>query len=98
MVTTQNHPACLLSAGQAAAIFRVDRKTIGRWADAGDLPYTLTAGGHRRFDAEVMRALKAGRPVAVTQNERLARDLVNALLRTMSAADLVDALQKVRQS
>jgi excisionase family DNA binding protein len=97
-MTTQNHPSCLLSASQVAGLFGVDRKTVGRWADRGDLPYTRTAGGHRRFDAEVARALKAGRPAAVTLNERLARDLVAALLRTMSAADLVDALQKVRPS
>ncbi|HWD46645.1 MAG TPA: BldC family transcriptional regulator [Actinomycetota bacterium] len=50
-------PVQLLRIGEVAALFRVDSKTVGRWAKAGKLSCTRTLGGHRRFyDAEV-RAL-----------------------------------------
>lgn len=38
-----------LSVGDVAELFRVDPKTVARWARAGRLPHFRTPGGHRRF-------------------------------------------------
>lgn len=51
----------LLSPGDVAEIFRVDPKTVSRWADQGRLAYTRTLGGHRRFSAKQVYKL-AGIP------------------------------------
>jgi excisionase family DNA binding protein len=103
VVTTENHPSGLLTCGQVADLYGVDRKTAVRWAEQGVLgEFIKTPGGHRRFRADVIHALRAGKPLpppASTEQELLARELVTALLRTgMSPAGLVDALQKVRSS
>jgi len=42
-------PDRLLTPGEVAALFRVDPKTVSRWATAGKLKSILTPGGHRRF-------------------------------------------------
>ncbi len=47
----------LLTPAQVAAIFRVETKTIVRWAKAGKLSYERTPGGHRRYRASEVRAL-----------------------------------------
>ncbi|WP_109506919.1 BldC family transcriptional regulator [Nocardioides speluncae] len=41
--------SALMTPAEVAALFRVDPKTVGRWARAGKLSYVTTAGGHRRF-------------------------------------------------
>lgn len=47
-----------LTAGQVADLFGVTRRTVIRWADAGDLNCTRTLGGDRRFDpTEISRRL-----------------------------------------
>lgn len=38
-----------LTPGEVARIFRVDPKTVTRWARQGKLDTTRTLGGHRRF-------------------------------------------------
>jgi len=39
-------------------MFRVDPKTVTRWAKAGRLPSIRTLGGHRRYsEAEVLSLL-----------------------------------------
>lgn len=38
-------------------MFRVDPKTVTRWAVAGKLRSIKTPGGHRRFAADEVRAL-----------------------------------------
>ena len=54
----KNDPKYLLLPGEVAAIFRVDPKTVTRWATAGKIASIRTLGGHRRFHAaEVYRAL-----------------------------------------
>jgi len=50
----------LLLPGEVAAIFRVDPKTVTRWAQAGRIPSVLTPGGHRRFWREDVEALLRG--------------------------------------
>jgi len=51
----------LLSPAEVAALFRVDPKTVTRWAQAGKLTAIRTLGGHRRYrESEVSRLLEAG--------------------------------------
>lgn len=48
----------LLTPGEVAALFRVDPKTVTRWATAGRIGSIRTPGGHRRFrEAEVNELL-----------------------------------------
>ncbi|MGO4603649.1 BldC family transcriptional regulator [Terrabacter sp. 2YAF2] len=47
----------LLTPAEVAALFRVDPKTVTRWARAGRLEAVRTLGGHRRFHAAQVHAL-----------------------------------------
>jgi excisionase family DNA binding protein len=49
----------LLTPAEVAAIFRVDPKTVTRWAATGRLRSLRTPGGHRRFRESDVRALLA---------------------------------------
>ena len=52
----------LLTPSEVAKLFRVDPKTVTRWAKAGKLSSIRTLGGHRRYRAdEVRRLLEAAR-------------------------------------
>jgi excisionase family DNA binding protein len=42
-------PDRLLTPGEVALIFRVDPRTVTRWASAGRIGSIRTPGGHRRF-------------------------------------------------
>lgn len=49
----------LLTPGEVAALFRVDPKTVTRWAASGRITSIRTPGGHRRFrKSEVDRLLR----------------------------------------
>jgi excisionase family DNA binding protein len=49
----------LLTPGEVAALFRVDPKTVTRWAASGRIKSIRTPGGHRRFrQSEVNRLLR----------------------------------------
>ena len=50
----------LLTPGEVAALFRVDPKTVTRWAASGRISSIRTPGGHRRFRESEVRALLAG--------------------------------------
>ena len=50
----------LLTPGEVAALFRVDPKTVTRWAAAGRISSIRTPGGHRRFRESEVRALLDG--------------------------------------
>jgi excisionase family DNA binding protein len=39
----------LLTPSEVASLFRVDPKTVTRWAKAGKLTAIRTLGGHRRY-------------------------------------------------
>jgi excisionase family DNA binding protein len=52
----------LLTASEVAALFRVDPKTISRWALSGWLASIKTPGGHRRYRESVILALIAAKP------------------------------------
>lgn len=47
----------LMSPSEVAALFRVDPKTVTRWAKAGKLTFVRTMGGHRRFPRAEINAL-----------------------------------------
>lgn len=47
----------LLTPGEVAVMFRVDPKTVTRWAAAGRIGSIRTPGGHRRFRESEVRAL-----------------------------------------
>jgi excisionase family DNA binding protein len=48
----------LLTPAEVAAAFRVDPKTVSRWAKAGKLSSVRTLGGHRRYlETEVLEKL-----------------------------------------
>jgi excisionase family DNA binding protein len=51
----------LLTPAEVAAMFRVDPKTVTRWARDGRLASIRTLGGHRRYrESEVLELLKGG--------------------------------------
>ncbi len=53
-------PEALLTPAEVAALFRVDPKTVTRWAKAGKLSAIRTLGGHRRYRAAEVQALLEG--------------------------------------
>ena len=50
----------LMTPGEVASLFRVDPKTVSRWAISGRIPSVRTPGGHRRFRETDVRALLRG--------------------------------------
>lgn len=55
-------PERLLTPAEVAAMFRVDPKTVTRWAKDGRLTVVRTLGGHRRYlESEVVALLRAAR-------------------------------------
>lgn len=55
----------LMTPGEVAELFRVDPKTVTRWAAAGRINSIRTPGGHRRFrESEVQRLLRSLSEVA----------------------------------
>ncbi len=60
-MTVQPSPnEALLTPSEVAALFRVDPKTVTRWAKAGKLSSIRTLGGHRRYREIEVRALLTG--------------------------------------
>ena len=47
----------LLTPAEVAKIFRVDPKTVTRWAKAGKITAVRTLGGHRRYRQSEIQAL-----------------------------------------
>ena len=52
MATNDNE---LLTPGEVAVMFRVNPKTVTRWARAGRISAVRTLGGHRRVRASEIR-------------------------------------------
>lgn len=63
----------LLTPAEVAALFRVDPKTVTRWAVAGKLTSLRTLGGHRRYRAAEVHALLAEAQGGVTPEMSLRR-------------------------
>ena len=49
--------SALMTPREVAALFRVDPKTVTRWADEGRLSSIRTLGGHRRYKSDEVYAL-----------------------------------------
>lgn len=61
MAASLSFEESLLTPAEVAALFRVDPKTVTRWAVAGKLAAVRTLGGHRRYRAgEVLDLLHTG--------------------------------------
>ena len=58
-MANSNETEELLTPSEVAALFRVNPKTVTRWARAGRISYIKTLGGHRRFKASEIRNLLA---------------------------------------
>jgi excisionase family DNA binding protein len=56
-VKTVDNGEKLLTPAEVAAMFRVDPKTVTRWAKAGKLSSIRTLGGHRRYREAEIRSL-----------------------------------------
>jgi excisionase family DNA binding protein len=56
----------LLTPGEVALMFRVDPKTVTRWASAGRIGSIRTPGGHRRFRESEVRGLLANLTMEAT--------------------------------
>lgn len=62
----------LLTPGEVAVLFRVDPKTVTRWAKAGKLTSIRTLGGHRRYkETEVNTLLRSISQKKVENSQRL---------------------------
>jgi excisionase family DNA binding protein len=62
---SMNRPAeqeILLTPAEVAKIFRVDPKTVTRWAKAGKLTAIRTLGGHRRYRQSEVQSLLTTAP------------------------------------
>lgn len=53
-------PGQLMTPGDVAKMFRVDPKTVVRWADDGKLASIRTLGGVRRFSRQQVQHLLSG--------------------------------------
>ena len=65
MDTRPPESEALLTPAEVASMFRVDPKTVTRWAAAGRISSIRTPGGHRRFRESEVRALLRGEDVQV---------------------------------
>lgn len=52
----------LLTPAEVARIFRVDPKTVTRWAQSGRIGSIRTVGGHRRYKESEIKALLEADP------------------------------------
>ena len=68
MTVEANDSEPLLTPAEVAAMFRVDPKTVTRWAKAGKLSSVRTLGGHRRYLASEVKALLDGPPSKVEES------------------------------
>lgn len=57
-----NEQESLLTPAEVAKLFRVDPKTVTRWAKAGKLTAVRTLGGHRRYRQSQVQSLLNANP------------------------------------
>ncbi|CAN5237839.1 hypothetical protein BH20ACT5_BH20ACT5_13320 [soil metagenome] len=60
----------LLTPAEVASLFRVDPKTVTRWAKSGKLSSIRTLGGHRRYRASEVRSLLTSATIAADAQPR----------------------------
>lgn len=71
MTTRTTDSEQLLTPAEVASLFRVDPKTVTRWAKAGKLTSIRTLGGHRRYREDEVRALLSGIPAQRSQSPQV---------------------------
>jgi excisionase family DNA binding protein len=74
----------LLTPGEVATLFRVDPKTVTRWASAGRIGSIRTPGGHRRFRESEVRALLRGEAADLAVPAQPAGNTVDLAARRMA--------------
>ena len=52
-----SEPEVFLTPAEVAKLFRVDPKTVTRWAKAGKITAIRTLGGHRRYRQSEIQSL-----------------------------------------
>ena len=62
-------PRDLMTPSEVASLFRVDAKTVTRWAQEGKLPFVRTLGGHRRYPRDEVFRMLRDREQTVTSPE-----------------------------
>jgi excisionase family DNA binding protein len=72
--------ATMLTTTEAAEAVAVAPSTIKRWADRGILPFSRTAGGHRRFERFAIERLLREQPVSVSSGDSVVSVWVRCLV------------------
>lgn len=70
----------MLTTTEAAEVAAVAPSTIKRWADQGILPFSRTAGGHRRFERFAIERLLREQPVSISSSAPVATAWVRCLV------------------
>jgi len=65
-----NNSEVLLTPSEVAGLFRVDPKTVTRWAKSGKLTAIRTLGGHRRYRKSEVEKLLISNSQSLTEGER----------------------------
>ena len=58
-----------MTPAEVAALFRVDPKTVTRWADAGKLTPVRTLGGHRRYRKDEVQNLLVASSISMPRSD-----------------------------
>ena len=75
--------------GQAAELLGVSVDTVRRWADAGDLPSTRTAGGQRLVDGAALAALAAAHHQSPRHDRQSARNRLPGIVTKVTKDDVM---------
>ena len=67
-MTSREPGEALYTPAEVAVMFRVDPKTVTRWAKAGRLSSIRTLGGHRRYRQGEVDALLGATPAVAADN------------------------------
>lgn len=73
MLSNRGEQEVLLTPAEVASLFRVDPKTVTRWAKAGKLSSIRTLGGHRRYREAEVKGLLADSGVSINTEEDLSQ-------------------------
>jgi excisionase family DNA binding protein len=67
-----------MTPAEVAALFRVDPKTVTRWADAGKLTAVRTLGGHRRYRQDEVQNLLVASSLATAGSTNKSSEVISA--------------------
>jgi len=70
----------MLTTTEAAEVAAVAPSTLKRWADQGLLPFSRTAGGHRRFERLAVERLLREQPASISHGDPVAISWVRCLV------------------